>query len=390
MYKSPLKQTLGNAVISSIIRRQKDQLSDKDQIYVIQSINRLPDAFIIENDAQKVAKVLSDMIYSELNKQREQLIKQRIDIHELMKQQITDQPDTTSNDIPTSSDELKNIFAIPQPTQLQNIINPKALETKAYVVLDRRYLASSNNIQFKWDITYQTSVSTGYNALGISAILQDITKIKIFPFVFPNTLHAVTGAKKLSLLFSEFETQAYMAVQNAKRFHVMFGISTPLAGEQHNLSNAIGENEFEFNRPIIQISSLTLSFGNPLTTLELDPDKMSVDISSSGALALLTFATSPRIISGDIVIISGFSTTDPTADAAIISAINDSNGYPVSIVTPTTMTIPVDLTALVGVIINPSQAYLDSKRFIIPVEFTFRRTVPKEYGNSNAGPSIWP
>lgn len=387
MYKSTLKQSLGNAVVSAIIRKQKSSLSDADQLYVIQAINRLPDAFIIENDAQKVAKVLSDIIYSEINKQREQLIKQRVDIHEMMKQQITNQPDTTSNDIPTSGDELKNIFAIPQPTQLQNIINPKALETKAYVVLDRRYLASSNNIQFKWDITYQTSVSPGYNALGISAILQDITKIKIFPFVFPNTRNAVTGAKKLSMLFSEFETQAYMAVQNARRFHIMFNISTPLAGEQHNLSNSIGENEFEFNRPIIQISSLTLSFGNPLTTLTLDPDRLPVDISIGGGLALLTFADSPRIITGDIVIISGFNTTNPTADAAIISLINDQNGYPVSIITPTTMTIPVDLTTLVGVIVNPSQAYLDSKRFIIPVEFTFRRTIPKEYGNKQ---SIWP
>jgi hypothetical protein len=379
------KPELIKTIISHIVKAQNSVLNDKQVEFITTQVNNLSNGFLrkYSNVEDKFVSMLTLSIFQELEKQKKQLPEAvHLDVHEMLKKEMTDHPETLSNNLPTSEEKLKDIFRIPQPTQLQSIINPKALETRAYIVLDRMHLAytSDDRTKFTWYLSTQSSNTTGTNAVGVSAMLQDITKIKVHPFIFPNTRNAITSAKRLSILVDELETQAYNAAYNMKKFHVLFNISEDTDSQAPYILSTIDDtsSEFVFNRPVIQLTSLTLSFGNPLQTLSLDADRLSATITAVGNQTLLSFSQPHMMATSDIVIISNFNTTQPLEDSIQISLMNDINGWPiVDPITSTTASIDVDLSGILGTIINNPQpsVYLDSKRFIIPIEFTYKRVI---------------
>ncbi len=271
-------------------------------------------------------------------------------------------------------DSIASMLGVGSIATLRRELNPDSCITRAYLLLDRRYYSRipSDNITFVWNISSQ---SAGYDVNSMcqtTTLLRRITGMKVLPFRFPSTLNAVTEVNTISMLFQEFFAQAYVANENRRRFHFLLDIertgSAP--SDPYNLTN-IGYNvcEYLFDSPFTDLTTLTLTFANPFRLLRLDPDQLYGTIAAVGAECKITFTEANNLAVGDVIIVSGYSTTSPSDDSVEIALVNDPDGWATTAVTTFTATIPIDLSGLVGVPVgSPYLVYFESKRFTIPLE----------------------
>jgi hypothetical protein len=134
--------------------------------------------------------------------------------------------------------------------------------------------------------------------------------------------------------------------------------------------------EFTFYNAIDNINSITINFGNPFEKLILDPDKVTATITPDGVQSILTMTAPHFIALYDTVSITGFNTTNPIDDIFEIELANSEFGFDAAAITSNTITIDLDLSLLdggPGSIVDTVQVYLESKRFIIPLEILFKR-----------------
>ena len=383
------KYQLQRAVVNNLIKIKRDIITDKELLHINKHIDQLSNEFIKNNKISDIIDILTDLFIQDFKKQKNTPPEpSSLDVHELLKKEIGTQPETTNNNLlpnesKTDAHNISKIFGYDDPLKLQFMFNPRALETKAYMILDRRYSSrtTNNTTQFRWIINNQgiSTAATNENIIGTTAPLKDIIKMKVLPFIFPNTINAITGTKRLSVAIQEINMQSYSCIDQTRRFHFLFNIDyNTTSPNQPMILDDIGNSvaEYEFYKPIFELTSITLTFGNPFDTLSLDPDILPAIIAPDTSQTTLTFTQIPRLDIGDTVYISNFITTEPLQDISIINQVNSSSGWPIiSIdVTKLIITINIDLTTLTGAIINnPYQIYLGSKRFVVPVEFTFRR-----------------
>jgi hypothetical protein len=272
------------------------------------------------------------------------------------------------------------------PRTLQRIFNPEATLRRAYLVLDSRYrnrVSGSQQI-FSWNVS-TPSGNYDTNTTALTTIpLHDVVKIKVYPFRFPNTDNANTNSHRLSIEIIEFNQQA-MITHNNKRAHFLLDIErTGAVGsnspyELKDVGNSIAE--YIFHTPIVDINTVSLRFGNPLQNVTLDPDQLPATLSAVGVQTLLTFAQPHYCATIDDIFILDFTTTNPAADRVQIDQINSINGWsinvpPSPVPTATTMLIDVDLSGLVGTIVAPTQVYLNAKRILCRIEFTYITSDP--------------
>jgi len=307
-----------------------------------------------------------------------------IDMHEVLKREIGQEPETMAYNVPLKKNQnlsqvnISRIFSTDNPLQLLRVFNPMALIARAYIILDRQYQLriNDNNKEFIWNLAV---LGQGYNHVDTVvtvAPVKDIIGLKMSPFKFPNTQSAITFSNRISVSIKELDTQSYIANAFNKRFHFLFDVKQgTLSTDPYELSDT-GQSitEFWFYKPVQEITSLTLSFGNPFYPLTLDPDRGKATITASGIQAVLTFANPHFVaVNGKIVIVE-FTTTDPLADTVEIELMNEVVGWDVVSATATTLTIDVDLSGLTGTIISPTLVLFESKRFLIPLEIMFLRT----------------
>jgi hypothetical protein len=301
---------------------------------------------------------------------------QYVDIHELLKTQIED-PDYMDVKAKNPSDII-SILGMTKGINILKTFNPLACLRTAYIILDRKYQSRVGNgiDEFIWDLAVH---GQGYNmnSSAISTVLpNNIVGAKIIPFRFPRTEAAITFSKRLSITIKELAAHAYVVPAGGHRFHFMFTLIESATGgpnDPYVLANSGGESTTEFwlGGVVSEIKSITLAFGNPFTQLRLDPDRLSVIITSVGVQTLLTF-TQPHFVSvDDTITIEDFTTSNTAADSVDIEIMSDETGWAVIAVTATTITINVDISGLIGVIITPTSVYLESKRFLIPLEIKY-------------------
>lgn len=367
------KQQLVTAVIKGISDGRKKPLSSDEIIFVNNRINTVK---IDDFRGQKITAILSALIkvISHDLIKRPSKLDDQVDIHDVFVREIGMESDSALST--KKVDESATVDSLlQQPSTLQRIFNPAALHRKAYLILDRRYQSKdANNVtEFKWNIT---NTSKHYNPLTYAittAPLQDVTKIKLFPFRFPNTTNLLTSRNRLAVEILEFNTQGYVITQSQRKVHFILDI-TPVSGtSQYNATEVCDSvAEFEFHDPIVSFETMTLRFSNPETILSLDADSLSATISPSGAKTLLTFTTPHNTIGTDILIISGFTTSLPVDDAAQIAALNNTNGLAIdTVVNPLLILVNVNISTLAGVISNPVTVYFDTKRFSLRLELTY-------------------
>ena len=274
--------------------------------------------------------------------------------------------------------DVKTIFGLTRPLDLLKIFNPSDAISTAYILLDRKFRSDTTDglSTFTWKLS---TSGQGYNEQGTAittAPLRNITGIRIIPFRFPRTESAITFSKRISVGIEELNNHAYVTSEDRFKFHFLFTLTESGVGanDPYDLSESTNNStSFGLCNKIQEINSLTVTFGNPFKKLSLDADRLKATITSSGIQAKLTF-TQPHFVSvGDSVVIENFTTSDPVTDSVEIELMNSLTGWEVTAITSTTITIDVDLSGLTGVITTPTSIYLESKRFIIPLEIQFMK-----------------
>lgn len=289
-----------------------------------------------------------------------------VDIHEMLKGQLE------KKIIIKNPRDVTSVFGL-DAKGLQKILNPRASVRTAYILLDRKYQRNDDRHTFTWQLSLSGQGYDPKTTAVTTALPRNIIGAKMIPFRFPRTESAITFSKRISIEIKELNSHAY--VTKNSRFHFMFSLIEDGANpnDPYILANSGGENTTEFwlGHAVQEINSITLTFGNPFTKLDLDPDRLTATITSVGVQALLTFSQPHFVSVTDTVTIENFVTNNPINDFVEIQLMNDVTGWPVTVATATTLTINVDLSGLVGAIVTPTNIYLESKRFLIPLELKY-------------------
>lgn len=262
---------------------------------------------------------------------------------------------------------------------IQAMFNPQAAYQKNYITLDTRHRDSSyDGLQsFRWTFLQGSAVNAAgvVNSLGNvqNLVKMMCTNIRI-PLSQTNDIVFTNGYKRVSMIISELNSQSNIA-QEGWRYHFMFAAT--LDGNFIDLHALPNEHSyFEFAKPITQLDTFTITFGNPFEPIQFDNDRMNMQIGYVNP-ATLTGATAHNLVTGDLVYISSFTTGNTNIDQSNIQLVNRTNGFNILVVDSFTVELyyegnPLDLTTLSSPIIPLSvPVYFGSKRTIIPIEFTY-------------------
>jgi hypothetical protein len=274
----------------------------------------------------------------------------------------------------TSVGNVAGILGKTDEVSFQQMINPQAAYRKNYIYLDSRYRDTSSDTAgmtaMKWNFLSNMATSSMGGVASVGNV-QQVVAISTGTIRLPYQDNMLDNSyKRVSMLINEWSGQAYIG-QEGRKFHFMFKTSLDsnmVDCEPHNSDRAT----FEFAKPITQIDTITISFGAPLESIAFDRDRMGMSVSYSNPLVLSS--TNPhKLRTGDKIHISGFTTDNPTADAAVIARVNNERGYNCRVLSETTVEIAeLDLSALAAPI-NPLivQVFFGSKRIFVPIELTY-------------------
>lgn len=370
------KNRLFTAVINGIPIKRNKQTTPREAKHLLTLLNKLDTSQFTDKSISTVITVLVNTLSDKLNKLPPEFTESTIDIHEMQVAAIGNNSDSNVYDkkIPANA-TLDSLLH--SPSILRGIINPDAQHKKAYVYLDRKFQSKdSDNIQeFKWSLATHNDPYDPLTTVLTTAPLRDIIAVKAHPFLFPFTPNTITDRHRFTIEIMELNTQGYFIPAYRKKFHLSFDIekSTVTGGPYRMIDIGQSVSDFHFHEAIMEMKTITLRFANPERNISLDPDSLYGTISAVGAQTRIDFSTTPHWCAvSDTVIITGFNTSLPVADSVQIDLINSIDGWPITALTATTITIDVDLSGISGAIVgNPFYIYLDSKRFCIRLEFTY-------------------
>jgi hypothetical protein len=248
------------------------------------------------------------------------------------------------------------------PYDILNLFNPKALICKQHLALDT-FMSNSQN-PWSWDIIYDFQRRPG--AANLIATIKDIVSVEILPIRLP-ALQTNTGSpfKRIELLIQEWKTQAYVKSAPGKAYHFVFETSddsgylklAPLGGQDAG-------GKYQFDKRITRLDQMTFLFMDPLADIVFYPDRSACAITSYASPTQITTDTGLTLTTGDYVTFSGFTSSDPTTDNAIITALNNTR-YAVTVSSATVFTIAVNTSAVTALSGLKFQCYVEKRRFFV-------------------------
>jgi len=349
-------------------------LNQLEQSYVKMQYAKLKTPLTQNNHSAFINVMIEDIENPAVMKQyaaSNQLLSGVPDIHSYLKKEV-EKTTEIKKDInhKATSVAVDSLFGTRDQRSILGMFNPGALTDRAYVLLDRKYaIENPDRSSFQWSIT----PNAGPNSLITKAQLSHVVGFKMYPFKFPNSANVLTFASRLSISIDEIVSQAYTSPEG-RRFHFLFNVAREGSDVlDPYIVNDVGQNTANYTlaKSITTLDTITISFGNPLQLLKLDPYKTTATISAVGVQTQLSFSHPHRCLAGSLVYITGFNTADPAADSIEIELLNSDTGHPIASITSTTMLINVDLSGLSGAITGIPIIYLDSKRFMIPLEIVY-------------------
>lgn len=300
-----------------------------------------------------------------------------IDMHSILSRQIglngeNDVVNASLNKAPTTSVianavDISSVMGNNDKYGIQSIINPQALLSKTRILLDSRNRSfdTDGTSLIKWYFSNTIGVQQG--SFNSTSPIRDIVAIKVLPFKIPYNSTAENPTGNISMYFNEFSNQCVIAPESA-RYHYWFsyvqeGDWLALNAQDYN------EGVYWFDKPITTLDTLSVSFGAPLSSIVFDIDRLPATI-TIGSPTTLTFAQNHNINTGNTLYFTNFTTTNTSADAVQIAAMNSTNGLSITRISSTVVTVPVNTSGIVGTINNPT-AFFGEKRIYINLEITY-------------------
>jgi len=409
--------------ISKIIDRE---LTQDDIISVRSDIARMDFSmykrFTIPNIINVLSTVLSKKIIKE-RKKRSHYIENdtykydmhEYDMHEYLANEIktnaaptstintTSITNTTStiNISPIESSKIIDVVSLlgmKSLTDVQNIFNPTARYIRNYLVFDSRYRTTDStsaslcatNFQFNYvDTANLDSTQGNINTVGT---IRNLISLKMHQAVFPyfpviNSLDNLgysylnPYSNRISILINELGAQAFVA-SGSRNYHWIFRLQNMVSFTPNNNSFAAYNQYYQLQtenyndgviflrKPVVELSSLTFSFGNPLSILAFPPDRVNVTFNYTNPMTIITSIPLPLITVGSFIYITQFITADPSTDAYTISLVNSPFGQQITSISggSTIFTININGTTVTPLSGLSVECYFAQYRFIFAIE----------------------
>lgn len=280
-----------------------------------------------------------------------------------------------SSDNFTSFSQLSNQAKI----DITKMINYKSLWRESYIIIDSRYqnMVNIDPTQMAFSLVTSTKVRTDHGGVIVGETIRDIVEIQVYSFNIPYNPIFDNFYKQITMTINEWTGSAFEAYEQGS-FHFVFDI----VKIENNLIYLKPVNDiYSFSKPVNYIDNFTLSFGAMLPKISFDTDRMYIDtIDYTSTDGIITFASEHKLLTGDLVYITNFSSYDTATDVDIINEVNRSNGHIIVKKDNFSIIINVDLSPMnredpVGSGIYPillfSQptvlVYFASKRMLIPM-----------------------
>lgn len=270
---------------------------------------------------------------------------------------------------------IKSIFGFDKIADVQKIINPASAYEKFYVLLDsKNRINDSDGKLMKWHYSASNVFQTG--SVTTNGRIRNIIGMRLYPIRITANYDISQQKNSLySLLIDEFSMQAFSGWD--RKFHFMLKktpyfdvLSSQVAIAAAELT-PLNNGWFWFNRPITDINSFTLSLGNPLEPINIPVAEilLRLDRITTGVTTVFNCDRSHGFTTGDTIRITGFTTGDPITDAAVIEAMNDVDGYAITVVDLVSFSIAVDTSTVTPATIGNILIANESIRIIIHIEF---------------------
>jgi len=165
---------------------------------------------------------------------------------------------------------LDDFLGINDLTDFKLMFNPESLYKHYYLVLDSDFRDTSSEIssdirRFQW--AYAPTVNIGVGFCNSVGTIRNIIGMRMYQPRIPYLPAMNNTAKRVSVLIEEFSAQAFIA-ENGRRFHFLLRPIFVNAQTDIELSTEdFNDGIFSFRKPITEISTMTLSFGDPLDVL---------------------------------------------------------------------------------------------------------------------------
>ncbi len=232
------------------------------------------------------------------------------------------------------------MFGNASPYDVQRYFNPQALVIKTSIVLDTKYrkLESGGNDFYSWDVVEGLTRTQGSS--NVTSKIRDVISLRIMKTRVPFTASAQNDLGRMSILIDEFSAQSFVAQENRK-FHFIGELTA--TGDFYEVNfDQFNEGVFNFNKPVTTFSTMSLYYGSPIEPISFDDDRTTCLLQPDTVYtATPTIVTQipHKINTGNRVYLSGFTTSNPTADAYLIQALNNKY-YAVTKVDDVTLQIP--------------------------------------------------
>jgi len=350
-------------IISQIESEIKRSINRCEENLVVAAVKNLPSNYFSNYSITRIITIIKNAVITEIAEDHCAI--NNVDIHEILKHNINpDKKDGNSykdgkrkeNIVETN---VESIFGYTDIATLVKKVNePISSVNNIYILLDTRYRTLDNDgtTYFSWGHMNQLTIAQGtVNSLGN---IRDIISLIMMPIKIPNVLSNSNYYDLITISIEEFIPQSIIAHED-RRFHFMSCVDRSKSTDKWLLlcSDDYHKGEYKFNKPITSLDTITIKFGTPLEPLIFDKDRLRGAF-TYGNPTIIEFTENHKLIIVDNVYIDQFESKNPVYTSNIINAINKKTGHTATVVSPTSISIPVDSssirTTISGTVSTPS------------------------------------
>lgn len=208
----------------------------------------------------------------------------------------------------------------------------------------------------------------------------NITYMKIGRIILPysQALASLNNNQELTLSFTGLRSNGAIMANLTTNETIHFSFSYTECAFDTNLVELVPSNKYcKFDPPLTYLDNVSVRWNDPRYPIQFNTDRLtpvSIDytITTDGRI---TFGTNHRLNTNDIIIINGLTTLNDSANAAILTVINNPRGIKITKISDTVISTGINFTT----IINPDTIALPiilfvSKCFRIPLEIGYQDT----------------
>lgn len=304
---------------------------------------------------------------------------------------VDDEDNITHDNTPTPLISIDSILGTYDINTIVNAVNPAVLIKTKPLFLDTNNLLYGDG--FSWLLT--SDVKRAEKPFMFSEEpIKNIVGIQIGGFRIPKSQTTITKNYLWTVFIKELSGYSFLA--GTKKFHFMSSGWTNAWNDGVRYFVELDPTPYNkgmywFDKPITNLDSITLSFGNPFDTIDMPLCiyKTPVYYDAGEPFTCLLYDTVDVAfdLTGTFkIFVNGFTTSDPEGDAALINFINTTEHT----ATYTTVTIGLDVVncfqvasilsgtyglppvdADLNVIPNIVTVYVDLYRMIIPLNIFY-------------------